>query len=58
MAIEKTVYRVVQEALTNILKYARASHVSLIVKRCHGEQRDVEDNGLGFDREVVAQATG
>jgi signal transduction histidine kinase len=48
--IEATVYRIVQEALTNILKHARATRVSLIIERRPGQAIViVEDNGAGFD---------
>lgn len=43
-------YRIVQEALTNVAKHARARHVSVIVERTDGEIRlTVEDDGRGFD---------
>jgi len=46
-----TVYRVVQEALTNIVKHARqATSVSVIMKQVDAMLRLViEDNGCGFD---------
>jgi PAS domain S-box-containing protein len=49
-----TVYRIVQECLTNIAKHAQASHVSVTVTK----QDDlfffrVEDNGKGFDVDEV-----
>ncbi|MBV8518981.1 MAG: PAS domain S-box protein [Acidobacteria bacterium] len=49
-AIESTLYRVVQESLTNVWKHAAATTVSVILER----ERDilrliVEDNGRGFD---------
>ncbi len=49
---ETTLYRVAQEALTNIAKHARATRVDVILER----QPDsvlliVEDNGVGFDTE-------
>jgi PAS domain S-box-containing protein len=53
--VETTVYRVVQEALTNVLKHARARSVSVIL-----EQRPdhvlavVEDDGRGFNYEETA----
>jgi signal transduction histidine kinase len=48
--IETTVYRVVQEALTNVAKHARATHVSLLAERRANELRIiVEDDGRGFD---------
>ena len=47
---ELTVYRLVQEALTNISKYARATQVQVRVYPEDGEARvTVRDNGVGFD---------
>jgi two-component system CheB/CheR fusion protein len=47
----------VQEALTNILKHAQATQVSLIVERHGGEVRAIiEDDGQGFDRDAVSEA--
>ena len=47
---ELTVYRMVQEALTNITKYARASKVRVRVVSVDGRvQVSVVDNGVGFD---------
>lgn len=44
------IYRIFQEALTNIGKYARATQVSGIVQRRGDEVFfQVEDDGLGFD---------
>jgi two-component system, chemotaxis family, CheB/CheR fusion protein len=49
-ALETTSYRIVQEALTNVLKHAQASTVSIIVERRPRELRViVEDNGVGFE---------
>ena len=48
--IETTVYRIVQEALTNVLKHAHASRVSVLLNHREGNlQVVVEDNGWGFD---------
>ncbi len=48
--MEITLYRVVQEALTNIVKHARAGHVSVILTRRNGTATAVvEDDGRGFD---------
>ena len=48
--IETTVYRVVQEALTNVLKHAHARKVSVILNSSEdGLQVVVEDDGWGFD---------
>jgi len=48
------VYRVVQEALTNVAKYAQASEVRVLLQRA-GERAllRVQDNGRGFDPQQV-----
>jgi PAS domain S-box-containing protein len=52
--IETTVYRVVQEALTNVHKHSKARNVSVIVEhRENGLQTIIEDNGEGFDAEAL-----
>ncbi|MGO8919208.1 MAG: ATP-binding protein [Stellaceae bacterium] len=55
--VETTAYRVVQEAMTNVLKHAGASTVSLVLER-HGDclQIIVEDDGKGFDSAASAGA--
>ena len=48
--VETALYRVVQEALTNIVKHARAGHVSVLLSRKGGAVVAViEDDGSGFD---------
>ena len=48
--IETVLYRVVQEALTNVLKHAQAQHVSLVFEqRLRNVRVVVEDDGKGFD---------
>jgi signal transduction histidine kinase len=57
--VETTVYRVVQETLTNVRKHAGASRVGLIVERRPGELRVVvEDDGEGFDAANVVSERG
>lgn len=47
---ELGVYRIVQEALTNIGKYADASHISIELRETPAEiLLDIQDNGSGFD---------
>jgi signal transduction histidine kinase len=48
--METTLYRIAQEALNNIAKHARASHVEIILER-RADQVSliVEDDGVGFD---------
>jgi len=53
------VYRCVQEALTNIAKYARATRVRVVMQRtAHGVELLVEDDGVGFDPSQVGGAGG
>lgn len=55
--IESVVYRVIQEALTNVLKHAAAHKVSVILERRHDQTRViVEDDGQGFDLNLLEQA--
>lgn len=45
-----TVFRIAQEALTNVLKHAQATSVSVLVERRADELRVIiEDNGVGFE---------
>jgi signal transduction histidine kinase len=47
--METALYRIAQEALTNVAKHARAQHVSVVVTRRHGSVTIlVEDDGRGF----------
>jgi signal transduction histidine kinase len=54
--VETNLYRIVQEALTNIVRHAQATRVDIFL-----EQRSdqiiliVEDNGVGFDTEPIKQ---
>ena len=48
--VETTVYRVIQEALTNIVKHADAGRVSILLQRKNSSVvAVVEDDGAGFD---------
>ncbi|SEH62567.1 PAS fold-containing protein [Methylobacterium sp. 275MFSha3.1] len=58
-AIETAVYRIVQEALTNVLKHARAASVSVSVEKRAGEMRVViEDDGTGFNADEQRERAG
>jgi signal transduction histidine kinase len=47
---ETALYRIMQEALTNVAKHAHASHVSVILERRADVARlIIEDDGIGFD---------
>jgi signal transduction histidine kinase len=48
--IETAIYRIVQEALTNIVKHSHAQRVSVLLTRADGRIKAViEDDGQGFD---------
>jgi PAS domain S-box-containing protein len=56
---ETTLYRIAQEALTNVAKHSRAKRVDVILER----QADsvlliVEDDGVGFDPDAEGSAGG
>jgi PAS domain S-box-containing protein len=52
--IEITIYRVAQEALTNVAKHANATRVSVILHRRENSVGVIiEDNGRGFDAESI-----
>jgi signal transduction histidine kinase len=52
--VETTVYRIVQEALTNVVKHAEATEVSiLLAERAATLTAVLEDNGSGFDPDAV-----
>ena len=57
--IETTVYRIVQEALTNIAKHAQAERVRIEVALDYDVVRvGVEDDGRGFDPEAQTEGFG
>ncbi len=60
--VETALYRIAQEALTNVLKHAAAKAVSLVVRRELGASSSVhftvEDDGRGFDSDALLQAPG
>ncbi|QNA43193.1 MEDS domain-containing protein [Lacibacter sediminis] len=54
-----TVYRIIQEQFSNILKYAKASAVSLnIVQDDEQLTLTIQDNGIGFDTSKKATGIG
>jgi signal transduction histidine kinase len=49
-------YRIVQESLTNIHKYAHADLVRVTLRRVQGRiELAIDDDGTGFDADAVAQ---
>ena len=58
-ALETAVYRVVQEALTNIVKHARASRVRMKITSEEGDLLlEISDDGVGFDTKAVTSGFG
>ena len=56
-----TVYRVAQEALTNVVKHAQATSVSVVIEQAGDKLRlTIEDNGCGFkvDSRPTPRAAG
>lgn len=55
--VETALYRIVQEALTNVIRHAQATRVDVLLER-----RDdrvvaiIEDDGMGFDAEAAKQS--
>lgn len=57
--LETAVYRMVQEALTNVAKHARAQCVRVAIGAADGELRiEVQDDGVGFDPDSVQEGFG
>ncbi len=55
-AMEAAIFRLVQEAFTNALKHASATHVSLEINyQPHHISLVIQDNGVGFHSELIEQ---
>jgi signal transduction histidine kinase len=52
--LELALFRIVQESLTNVAKYARAENVRIALGMASGELRlSVEDDGVGIDPAIL-----
>jgi len=60
VVLEASIYRFIQEALTNVRKHALATQVAITIKlTSHALVVEVNDNGVGFQAEAVpAQRMG
>lgn len=58
--IRTTIYRVVQEALTNVAKHAEnATEISVVLERGESVLRlTIDDNGCGFDGSALSAPSG
>ena len=55
--VETVLYRIVQEALTNVVKHARASRISILLTDKDGAVAAVvEDDGLGFNPKATGDS--
>jgi signal transduction histidine kinase len=53
--VETTLYRIVQEALTNVVRHAKATHVRVDVHQfSHQIACSIRDDGIGFDAMTIA----
>ena len=58
-AVEINLYRIIQELVSNILKHAKASEITIQLNKVNNELLlMVEDNGRGFDPSVASQQKG
>jgi signal transduction histidine kinase len=52
--VQQSVYRIVEESLTNVVLHAEASRVKVQLQReGFGVKLLIEDNGIGFDMDVI-----
>ena len=57
--IEQAIYRVVQEALSNVSRHSRATHVKVELSyKQDAVVVIIADNGCGFDQEIIPSGVG
>ncbi|MGD9351242.1 MAG: ATP-binding protein, partial [Desulfobacterales bacterium] len=57
--VSTAAYRIAQEALTNVVRHAAASHVEVALKTRNGLLTlSVADDGLGFDAPHLSESEG
>ena len=53
LELSNTIYRIAQEAINNIVKYAKAEHVSVRIEPIDKNiVLEIKDDGIGFDSEI------
>jgi PAS domain S-box-containing protein len=53
---ETSLYRIVQEALTNVVSHAHANNIGILLERAGGKVKVfVEDDGVGFSPDFIEQ---
>jgi signal transduction histidine kinase len=57
--VETTLYRIVQEALNNVARHAKATRAEISLRRAESQITcSVRDDGIGFDAAAIATRTG
>jgi len=57
--VETTLYRIAQEALTNVARHSQATHAEVhLARQGHQVACSVSDDGIGFDAETIATRPG
>jgi PAS domain S-box-containing protein len=57
--LQLTIYRIIQEQMNNIVKYAKASVVRIGIQACmQSLDVTISDNGVGFDKRKVTKGLG
>lgn len=57
--VKITIYRIIQEQLTNIFKYANATHVRIEIRnKNNGIEMMVQDDGIGFNTHLHTNGIG
>ena len=53
--VETACFRVVQEAVTNVMRHAQAQHVRIELQQCGRDlELSIRDDGIGFDPQTVS----
>jgi signal transduction histidine kinase len=53
------IYRTIQEAVNNAIKYSQATTIAIVVKKTETQiQITIQDNGIGFDEVTIQKGNG
>ena len=59
MQVELALFRVLQEALANVIRHSRASKVAVsLTSENDAVKLEIEDNGIGFDAAEIVKGVG
>ena len=58
-SLKTAIFRISQEAMNNIAKHSKASHVNIYLQKRNSEiELAIQDNGQGFDLETTTRGLG